>query len=178
MLVLFHTKFACNLAFKNLVFMWESCKGVRECEEKVKNVHSRRASWLASCQRWSFSPGLTLSFFSLKNCPSRSTCFAGWWQCRLICLVWINFCTIGVVFVLGWWLFMGILVNLGLSSLLPTSLVYYMVFVYGVCLANDFDVIILCFDIVILEHWIICSGPVASIPLIKALQLSLSFLFW
>ena len=47
---------------------------------------------------------------------------------------------------------MGILVNLGLSSLLPTSLVYYMVFVYGVCLANDFDVIILCFDIVLLEH--------------------------
>ena len=86
--------------------------------------------WWSGAKWWSFSPGLTLSFFSLKNCPSRSTCFAGWWQCRLICLVWINFCTIGVVFVLGWWLFMGILVNLGLSSLLPTSLVYYMVFVY------------------------------------------------
>ena len=44
-------QFAYNSAFRNLVFRWESCKGsvwksVKECKEKLKSVHSSRASWL------------------------------------------------------------------------------------------------------------------------------------
>ena len=87
--------------------------------------------WWSGAKWWSFSSDLTLSFFSIKNCLSKSTCFVGWWQCRLICLVWINFCTIGVVFVLGWWLFMGIWLIWILSSLLPISRL-----LYGVCLCD------------------------------------------
>lgn len=32
----------------------------------------------------------------------------------LICLVWIDFCVVGVVFVMGWAMFKGVLINLGL----------------------------------------------------------------
>ena len=32
----------------------------------------------------------------------------------LICLVWIDFCVVGVVFVMGWGMFKGISINLGL----------------------------------------------------------------
>ena len=43
-----------------------------------------------------------------------------WWInslvdfCGLICLVWIDFCEVGVAFVMGWGMFKGILINLGL----------------------------------------------------------------
>ena len=48
-LALFCTKFACNLVIRYLVFRWELCKGsVRECEESLRSVHSRRASRLVS----------------------------------------------------------------------------------------------------------------------------------
>ena len=33
----------------------------------------------------------------------------------LICLVWIDFCVVGVVFVMGWGMFKGISINLGLN---------------------------------------------------------------
>ena len=32
----------------------------------------------------------------------------------LICLVWIDFCVVGVVFVMSWRMFKGVLINLGL----------------------------------------------------------------
>ena len=34
--------------------------------------------------------------------------------CGLICLAWIDFCEVGVVFVMGWGMLKGILINLGL----------------------------------------------------------------
>ena len=34
----------------------------------------------------------------------------------LICLVWIDFCVVGVVFVMGWGMFKGISINLGLKK--------------------------------------------------------------
>ena len=91
-------------------------------------------SWWSGAKWWSFSPDLTLSFFSLKNrpSPSRSTCFAGWWQTgsvgwfvwfglvfvRLVlCLFWVGDCLWKFWFIWVWVLFCQ---HLG----------YYMVFVY------------------------------------------------
>ena len=44
-LALFRAKFTCNLAFRNLVFRWESCKGsVRESVKKSLRVCTQEES--------------------------------------------------------------------------------------------------------------------------------------
>ena len=60
MLALFHAKFACILAIRNPVFMWESCKGsVCERVQRIAQVCAKKQGlatgfrgWLvaASCQ--------------------------------------------------------------------------------------------------------------------------------
>ena len=50
----------------------------------------------------------------------------------LICLVWIDFCVVGVVFVMGWGMFEGVLINLGLIFFffyLRPNLGFYLFFV-------------------------------------------------
>ena len=52
-MALFHAKFACNLAFRNPIFRWESCKGsvwesVKKCSRLCSEVGTRDwISWVA-----------------------------------------------------------------------------------------------------------------------------------
>ena len=53
----------------------------------------------------------------------------------LICLVWIDFCVVGVVLVMGWGMFEGISINLGLNLFFSFGTEYGFV----VCSSNLFS---------------------------------------
>ena len=51
----------------------------------------------------------------------------------LICLVWIDFCVVGIMFVMGWGMFKGISINLGLNFLFSLGLNLGLLFVPPIC---------------------------------------------
>ena len=51
----------------------------------------------------------------------------------LICLVWIDFCVVGVVFVMGWEIFKGISINPGLKFFFSLGLNLGLLFVPQIC---------------------------------------------
>ena len=51
----------------------------------------------------------------------------------LICLVWIDFCVVGVVFVMGWEIFKGISINPGLKFFFSLGLNLGLLFVPPIC---------------------------------------------
>ena len=60
LLALFHAKFACNSAFRNPIFMWESCKGsVWESVKKSSRVCTSRNWILRLARDWQIAKGGT-----------------------------------------------------------------------------------------------------------------------
>ena len=51
----------------------------------------------------------------------------------LICLVWIDFCVVGIMFVMGWGMFKGISINLGLNYFFSLGLNLGLLFVLPIC---------------------------------------------